>query len=99
MVIKYVEQCTQTESIEAGYCLKAITDLCSVELGFKDVQIFMLARKHSVLLNLIGLQYCICCLGISVSDLHIACILDAAMHPPLFIYNCRSLKFNNMSIE
>ena len=85
MVINFVEQCTQNESsLEVGYYLKAITDLRSIELGFKDVQMFMLGRKHSVLLNLIGLHYSIYFLGISVSDSSI-CSLDAAMHPIFFI--------------
>ncbi|XP_020275633.1 uncharacterized protein LOC109850120 [Asparagus officinalis] len=69
VVIKFVEDCTQNESLEVGNYLKAINDLRSIELGFKDVQMFLLARKHNVVLNLIGLHYCVYFLGISPHDM------------------------------
>ncbi|KAJ6821819.1 uncharacterized protein M6B38_130580 [Iris pallida] len=68
IVIKSVEQWTNNDSLEVGNYLKAVSDLRSMDLGFKDVQLFLLAKKHSVLLNLIGLHYSIFCLGISPND-------------------------------
>lgn len=68
IVIQYVEKCGNHGSLEVGYYLKAMKDLSSMELGFKDVQMILLARKHSVLLNLIGLHYCLCFLGASPND-------------------------------
>ncbi|PKA57643.1 hypothetical protein AXF42_Ash016689 [Apostasia shenzhenica] len=56
-IIKFVERCTQNESIEVGYYLKAVEDLHSCRLSFKDVQLFLFARRCSVLLNLVGLHY------------------------------------------
>ncbi|XP_038988716.1 uncharacterized protein LOC113463024 isoform X3 [Phoenix dactylifera] len=58
-VIKFVQQCSQNESLEVGYYLKAVADLGLLELGFEDVQLFLFARKQNVLLNLIGLHYSI----------------------------------------
>lgn len=69
MVTEFVERCVKNESLEAGNYLKAINDLRSMELGFKDVRMFLLTRKHGVLLNLIGLHYCIVFLGTSPEDL------------------------------
>lgn len=68
VVINSVEQCTSNESLEVRNYLKAVADLRSMDLGFKDIQLFLLAEKHSVLLNLIGLHYSIFCLGISPND-------------------------------
>ena len=66
-VIKFVEECSQNESLEVGYYLRALRELCSMEVGFKDVQLFLFTRKSSALLNLIGLHYSILSLGIPVS--------------------------------
>lgn len=66
-VIKFVEECSQNESLEVGYYLRAIRELCSMEAGFKDVQLFLFTRQSSALLNLIGLHYSILSLGIPVS--------------------------------
>lgn len=90
MVIQFVDQCTNNESLEVGSYLKAVNDIRSMELGFKDVQMFLLARKHNVLLNLIGLHYSICFLGISVSEPS-PCILDVATCSCCYSRSC-SLK-------
>ncbi|THU70177.1 hypothetical protein C4D60_Mb08t22270 [Musa balbisiana] len=63
-VIKSVLEWSKSGSMEVGYYLKAISDLGSMELGFKDVQLFLFRREHNVLLNLIGLHYCIFSLDI-----------------------------------
>ncbi|WOL06734.1 hypothetical protein Cni_G15468 [Canna indica] len=61
---KFLEECSQSWSLEVGYYLKAIADLGSLCLDFKDVQLFLLRKEKSVLLNLIGLHYCIFSLDI-----------------------------------
>ncbi|KAM0954312.1 putative F-box only protein [Dioscorea sansibarensis] len=67
-VIKFVEECSQNKSLEVGYYLRALRELCSMEVGFKDVQLFLFTRKSSALLNLIGLHYSILSLGIPHND-------------------------------
>lgn len=66
VVLNFVEHCSSSESIEVGHYLSAIDGLCSMQLGFKDVQMFLFKPKLSVLLNLIGLHYCIRWLGVPV---------------------------------
>ncbi|XP_044499685.1 uncharacterized protein LOC123221071 isoform X2 [Mangifera indica] len=58
-VINYVEQCMRSDSLEVGDYLQAIDDLNTMQLGFKDVQMFLFKPKLNVLLNLVGLHYCI----------------------------------------
>ncbi|KAJ4722245.1 F-box-like domain-containing protein [Melia azedarach] len=58
-VVKYVEQCMRSYSVEVGDYLQAIEDLNLMQLGFKDVQMFLFKPKLNVLLNLVGLHYCI----------------------------------------
>lgn len=66
-VKEFVELCTQNESLEACYYLKAVNDLRFHRLGFKDVQVFLFAKRCSILVNLIGLHYCLVQLQITVS--------------------------------
>ncbi|KAJ4956422.1 hypothetical protein NE237_013205 [Protea cynaroides] len=63
-IAKFVKQCSPSESLEVGDYLRAIEFLCSVEMGVRDVQMFLFASKHNVLLNLIGLHYSIFTLGV-----------------------------------
>ncbi|KAG8370045.1 hypothetical protein BUALT_Bualt14G0076800 [Buddleja alternifolia] len=63
-VINFMERNIAYESIEAGTYLKAIELLNSQQFGFKDVQMFLLKPKLNVLLNLVGLHYCIIWLGV-----------------------------------
>jgi hypothetical protein len=65
-VAKFVELCSQTESLEVRDYLKAIEEVSSTQLGFKDVQMFLFKPKCNVLLNLVGLHYCIHWLGVPV---------------------------------
>ncbi|GMH28442.1 hypothetical protein Nepgr_030285 [Nepenthes gracilis] len=58
-VVNSVEQCSSSISLEVGDFLKAIKELCSLQLGFKDVELFLFKPELSALLNLIGLYYCI----------------------------------------
>ncbi|CAL9167312.1 unnamed protein product [Musa hybrid cultivar] len=68
-VIKYVEESTQSGSLEIRFYMKAIGDLTSMKLGFRDVQLFLFRREQNVLLNLIGCHYCISFLEIPTVDL------------------------------
>lgn len=63
-VIDFVNRCLAFESIEVGHYLKAVKELDSMLFGFEDVHTFFLKSKHNVLLNLIGLHYCLIWLGL-----------------------------------
>ncbi|GFP81906.1 hypothetical protein PHJA_000333900 [Phtheirospermum japonicum] len=65
LVTSFVERALAYESIEVGNYLKAIELLNSLQFGFKDVQMFLLKPNLNVVLNLVGLHYCIIWLGIS----------------------------------
>lgn len=69
-VVKRVEQSTRSESLEVGDYLQAIEDLSTMHLGFKDVQMFLFKPKLNVLLNLVGLHYCI--FWLNVPPKHVA---------------------------
>ncbi|CAK7333059.1 unnamed protein product [Dovyalis caffra] len=61
-VVGFVEQCSLSESIDVAEYQQAIEDLSSMQLSFEDVQMFLFKPKFNVLLNLVGLHYCIFCL-------------------------------------
>jgi len=83
-IIKFVEQCSSSVSLEVRDYLKAIEELCSIQIGFKDVELFLFKPELNVLLNLIGLHYCINWLGVTVSFL-------SALHSPWNIFrSCRT---------
>ncbi|XP_009780621.1 uncharacterized protein LOC107817382 [Nicotiana tabacum] len=63
-VIEFVNRCLAFESIEVGHYLKAVRELDVMQFGFEDARTFFLKSKHNVLLNLIGLHYCIIWLGL-----------------------------------
>lgn len=65
-VTEFLERCSLTASLDVGDYLKAIEDLHTMQLGFKDVQMFLFNPKRNVLLNLVGLAYCIYWLGVPV---------------------------------
>lgn len=58
-VITYVTKWPTTLSLEAGEYLQAVETMSSMRLGFQDVELFLFKPNLSVLLNLIGLIYCI----------------------------------------
>lgn len=68
VVVDYVEQCLSSESIEVGYYLTAIKEMCSMQFGFKDVELFFLKANLHVLLNLVGLHYCIAWLHVPAEN-------------------------------
>ncbi|KAA8548516.1 hypothetical protein F0562_000217 [Nyssa sinensis] len=63
-VVDFVEQCSSSESMEVAHYLAAIEDLSSMQFGFRDIQMFLFKPKLNVLLNLVGLHYCISWLGV-----------------------------------
>lgn len=65
-VTKFVEKCFPTKSLEVGDYLKAIEELSTMQVGFKDVQMFLFKPKHNALLNLVGLHYCLSWLEVPV---------------------------------
>ncbi|XP_068664212.1 uncharacterized protein [Aristolochia californica] len=67
-VVQLVKQRSQTGSLEVADYLRAIKDLCSTKLGFRDVQLFLFTSEHDVLLNLIGVHYCLFGLGVPAED-------------------------------
>ncbi|KFK23047.1 hypothetical protein AALP_AAs62140U000400 [Arabis alpina] len=58
-VIKYLTRWPATLPLEAGEYLHAVETMRSKRLGFQDVELFLFKPNLSVLLNLIGLIYCI----------------------------------------
>lgn len=66
LIVGFVERALAYESIEVGNYLKAIDLLNYLHFGFKDVEMFLLKPKLNVLLNLVGLHYCIIWLGVPV---------------------------------
>uniref|UniRef100_A0A1J3J1X3 F-box domain-containing protein n=1 Tax=Noccaea caerulescens TaxID=107243 RepID=A0A1J3J1X3_NOCCA len=58
-VSKFVMEGPATLSLEAFEYQHAIETMSSMRLGFQDVELFLLKPNLSVLLNLIGVLYCI----------------------------------------
>ncbi|KAK4783063.1 hypothetical protein SAY86_007437 [Trapa natans] len=67
-VAQHIEQCSSGVSLEIRDYLKAIEDMNSKGLGFRDIQMFFFRPNASVLLNLVGLHYCIGWLGVPTED-------------------------------
>ncbi|XP_048139993.1 uncharacterized protein LOC115753670 isoform X8 [Rhodamnia argentea] len=64
LVVQHVNQCAVSGSLDIRDFLKAIKHLNSMGLGFKDVEMFLLRPEVNVLLNLVGLHYCVHCLKV-----------------------------------
>lgn len=58
-IVKFVEESSQLNSLEVNDYLKAIEEMSSIQLGFEDVQMLFFKPGLNVLLNLVGLHYCI----------------------------------------
>ncbi|KAK8539358.1 hypothetical protein V6N13_104400 [Hibiscus sabdariffa] len=67
-IIKFVEQCSKSESLQVNDHLKAVECLKSMRFGFEDVQMLLFKPKLNVLLNLVGLHYCLNILRLPASD-------------------------------
>lgn len=65
-VVKFVEACSPSESLEVGDHLKAVDTLIGTSFGFEDVQRFLFDPQMNVLINLVGVHYCLTTLGIRV---------------------------------
>ncbi|CAO2821952.1 unnamed protein product [Amaranthus hypochondriacus] len=63
-VLKFVERCSFSVSLEVQDYRKAIDELCSMQLDFMDVQMFLFKPELNVMLNLVGLHYGINWLGV-----------------------------------
>ncbi|KAJ8767524.1 hypothetical protein K2173_017593 [Erythroxylum novogranatense] len=63
-LIEFVEQTSPSEPLEVAVYYKEIEDLRSMQFAFKDIEMFLFRPRLTVLLNLIGLHYCIVCLKI-----------------------------------
>ncbi|XP_050219378.1 uncharacterized protein LOC126669855 [Mercurialis annua] len=68
-VIEFVKHCSLSQSLEAGEYSKAIEYLNSMQLSFRDVQMFLLKPRLNVVTNLVGLHYCIFCLKVQAEHL------------------------------
>lgn len=66
-VTNFVERALAYESIEVGNYLKAVELLNTLQFGLKDVQMLLLKPKLNVLVNLVGMHYCLIWLGIPVT--------------------------------
>ncbi|BFG17652.1 hypothetical protein CerSpe_039250 [Prunus speciosa] len=71
-VVQFVKQCRSSESLEVDEYLGAIELLHAMRFGLEDVEMFLFKPEHTVLLNMIGLHYCIDCLGVPA-----ICVLEA----------------------
>lgn len=58
-VIAFVTEWPAALSLEASEYLHAVETMSSMRLGFQDVELFLFKPNSSVLLNLVGLIYCI----------------------------------------
>ncbi|CAJ1941090.1 unnamed protein product [Sphenostylis stenocarpa] len=68
-VVKFVEACSRSESLEVGDHLKAVDTLIGTSFGFEDVQRFLFDPRTNVLINLVGVYYCLTILGIRGDNL------------------------------
>lgn len=58
-VVQFVEECSSSESLEVGEYQKAMQNLNQLQFGYQDVEMFLFKPKLTVLVNLLGLHYCL----------------------------------------
>ncbi|KAM1012324.1 hypothetical protein ACFX13_043197 [Malus domestica] len=58
-VVQFVEKCSSSESLEVGEYQKAMRNLNQLQFGYQDVEMFLFKPKLTVLVNLLGLHYCL----------------------------------------
>lgn len=58
LVVQFVETCSSSVSLEVGEYQKAMHDLHAMQFGYQDVQMFLFKPELTVLVNLLGLHYC-----------------------------------------
>ncbi|XP_050218164.1 uncharacterized protein LOC126668946 isoform X2 [Mercurialis annua] len=71
VVVESVEHSSSSRdgSLEVGHYHKAIQDLTSMNLSFKDIQFFLFNPNLNVLLHLVGLHYCVTSLKVPAGDI------------------------------
>lgn len=65
----FLKACSPSESLEVGDYLKAVDTLVGLRFGFEDIQRYLFNPKMNVLINLVGLHYCLSSLGIRGENL------------------------------
>ncbi|KAK7363633.1 hypothetical protein VNO77_05783 [Canavalia gladiata] len=68
-VEKFLEASSRCESLEVRDYLQAVETLIGTRFGFEDVQRFLFNPQMNVLLNLVGVHYCLTNLGIQGENL------------------------------
>lgn len=65
-VVEFVKRSSPCDLLKVGDYLRAVKELHEMELGFKDIQFFFFKPQLNVLVNLVGLHYCIAWLQVPV---------------------------------
>ncbi|CAJ2634393.1 unnamed protein product [Trifolium pratense] len=68
-VERFMKACSRNESLEVGDYLQAFETINGAMFGYEDIQRFLFKPQMNVLLNLVGVHYCIAILGIRGDDL------------------------------
>jgi hypothetical protein len=65
-VERFLKACSRNESLEVGDYLQAFETINGARFGYEDIQRFLFKPQMNVLINLVGVHYCIASLGIRV---------------------------------
>ncbi|XP_058758593.1 uncharacterized protein LOC131631831 isoform X2 [Vicia villosa] len=68
-VERFLKACSRKESLEVGDYLQAFEIINGARFGFEDIQRFLFKPEMNVLVNLVGVHYCITNLGIQGDNL------------------------------
>ncbi|GMH28441.1 hypothetical protein Nepgr_030284 [Nepenthes gracilis] len=68
-VLNILGECSSFALLELGHYHTAVKKLCEMEFSFKDVELILFKTTLNILLNFVGLQYCIKCLGVPAEDI------------------------------
>ncbi|CAI8610575.1 unnamed protein product [Vicia faba] len=68
-VERFLKACSRNESLEVGDYLQAFEIINGARFGFEDIQRFLFKPEMNVLVNLLGVHYCITNLGIQGDNL------------------------------
>ncbi|TQE08309.1 hypothetical protein C1H46_006091 [Malus baccata] len=64
-LVQFMEKCSSSESLKVEEYQKAMRNLNQLQFGYQDVEMFLFKPKLIVLVNLLGLHYCVNWLGVS----------------------------------
>ncbi|KAJ9537111.1 hypothetical protein OSB04_029844 [Centaurea solstitialis] len=67
-IIRSMEQCISSESMEVNHYLPAMAKMCAMKIGFKDVVAFFFKENVHALVNLTGLHYSVAWLKVPVEQ-------------------------------